>query len=68
MKHAKHWCPVCDQGWVERVTILPNKIRGWLCGECEAFWSKKPLKEESFIQFSSWLKQQGIDAYTIERD
>ncbi|MFZ4541832.1 MAG: hypothetical protein ACOYNL_08515 [Rickettsiales bacterium] len=69
MKHARHWCPVCDQGWVEHVIITPPTKRGWLCAECEAFWLKKPLKEETFVQFSAWMKGQGIDkrAVNIQR-
>lgn len=68
--HAKHWCEVCDQGWVEQVSITPGHHKGWLCGECEAFWPKKPLLLANVIQFSAWLKEQGIgkDDVKVERE
>lgn len=66
MNMKKHWCPLCDQGWVEQVSIAPIHKKGWLCAECEAFWPKKPLTEESFVQFKAWLEMQGLDAEQCE--
>jgi hypothetical protein len=60
---TKHWCPVCDEGWVKHVTIRPTTHTGWLCSECEAFWPDvdiNTIRTSPFIQFSTWLDEQGL--------
>jgi len=67
-KPTKHWCPECDQGWVERVTIAPMQQKGWLCSECEAFWpfaSAKSIGNKSFVQFGVWAREQGEDVVVV---
>ena len=57
-----HWCPACDAGWVEPVTITPIGTRGWLCGECEAFWldaQAHAIGTTAFVQLGVWLREQG---------
>lgn len=67
-----HWCPACDAGWVEPVTINPMGIRGWLCGECEAFWpgaDVHAIGATAFVQLGVWLREQGaIEEMRVVRE
>lgn len=68
---TKHWCPICDEGWVEHVTITPTATIGWLCTECEAFWPHADItaiRTEPFIQFGTWVEAQDLgDEVKVER-
>lgn len=70
--HANNlWCPVCDAGWVEQVTITPGLHEGMLCAECEAYWAEgETISPEHFTQFSTWIADQGIapDELEVSRD
>ena len=34
----KHWCPICDQGWVFPVKILKSGLFIFVCEESEETW------------------------------
>jgi hypothetical protein len=56
----QHWCPACDEGWVEPLYLEEDDaIVGWLCAECEAFWEgeKPTITADDFVQLSEWLEE-----------
>lgn len=68
MERTRYWCPACNEGWAEQVSIRPGALRGYLCNECEAFWEAPALPEKDlFTQFSLWLEEKGLEAISIDR-
>lgn len=65
MTESKHWCPVCDAGWV--VPMQVGAHHGLLCQECEAWWpqpiaikaAEHTPTAEGWVQFSTWLREEG---------
>ncbi|MGT2711762.1 hypothetical protein [Streptococcus oriscaviae] len=70
------WCPICDQGWVEIVSVISTGELVLCCSECESEW-RDPTNimnntVETYnnepIQAADWkdIVEKDWDKYVIE--
>ncbi|EGK09935.1 hypothetical protein HMPREF9374_2738 [Desmospora sp. 8437] len=55
-------CPFCDgNGIIMKAKISRLDLDILICNECEAMWKLEDiLKEDTFEQFTVWMRNQGM--------
>lgn len=61
-------CPFCDgNGIIKKATISQLNLDILICNECEAMWELEDiLTEETFDQFTVWMRNQGLEGLWSE--